>query len=139
MLKKSITYVDYNGVERTEDFYFNLNKAETLGYIIGFEGGIESFIEKVVQEEDVKKLWDLWSDFILMCYGEKSSDGRRFIKSKELSEGFKQTEAYNNLVMELVSGKGADNAKFVNAVVADVEKDPNKKALIESFKVVEQP
>lgn len=137
MLKKSITYVDYNGVERTEDFYFNLNRAETLGYIIGFEGGIESFIEKVVQEEDVKKLWDLWSDFILMCYGEKSSDGRRFIKSKELSEGFKQTEAYNNLVMELVSGKGADNAKFVNAVVADVEKDPNKKALIESFKVVE--
>lgn len=137
MLKKSITYVDYNGVERTEDFYFNLNKAETLGYIIGFEGGIESFIEKVVQEEDVKKLWDLWSDFILMCYGEKSSDGRRFIKTKELSEGFKQTEAYNNLVMELVSGKGADNAKFVNAVVADVEKDPNKKALIESFKVVE--
>ena len=137
MLKKSITYVDYNGVERTEDFYFNLNKAETLGYIIGFEGGIESFIEKVVQEEDVKKLWDLWSDFILMCYGEKSSDGRRFIKSKELSEEFKQTEAYNNLVMELVSGKGADNAKFVNAVVADVEKDPNKKALIESFKVVE--
>ncbi len=137
MLKKSITYVDYNGVERTENFYFNLNKAETLGYIIGFEGGIESFIEKVVQEEDVKKLWDLWSDFILMCYGEKSSDGRRFIKSKELSEGFKQTEAYNNLVMELVSGKGADNAKFVNAVVADVEKDPNKKALIESFKVVE--
>ena len=137
MLKKSITYVDYNGVERTEDFYFNLNKAETLGYIIGFEGGIDSFIEKVVQEEDVKKLWDLWSDFILMCYGEKSSDGRRFIKSKELSEGFKQTEAYNNLVMELVSGKGADNAKFVNAVVADVEKDPNKKALIESFKVVE--
>lgn len=137
MLKKSITYVDYNGVERTEDFYFNLNKAETLGYIIGFEGGIESFIEKVVQEEDVKKLWDLWSDFILMCYGEKSSDGRRFIKSKELSEGFKQTEAYNNLVMELVSGKGADNAKFVNAVVADVEKDPNKKALIASFKVVE--
>lgn len=137
MLKKSITYVDYNGVERTEDFYFNLNKAETLGYIIGFDGGIESFIEKVVQEEDVKKLWDLWSDFILMCYGEKSSDGRRFIKSKELSEGFKQTEAYTNLVMELVSGKGADNAKFVNAVVADVEKDPNKKALIESFKVVE--
>ena len=137
MLKKSITYVDYNGCERTEDFYFNLNKAETLGYIIGFDGGIESFITKVVKEEDGKKLWDLWSNFILMCYGEKSSDGRRFIKSKELSEGFKQTEAYNNLMMELISGNGDENAKFVNAVVADVEKDPNKKALIESFKVVE--
>ena len=72
-----------------------------------------------------------------MCYGEKSSDGRRFIKSKELSEGFKQTEAYNNLMMELISGNGDENAKFVNAVVADVEKDPNKKALIDSFKVVE--
>lgn len=137
MLKKTITYVDYNGVERTEDFYFNLNKAETLGYIIGFDGGIENFITKVIKEEDGKKLWNLWSDFILRCYGEKSSDGRRFIKSKELSDAFMQTEAYNNLMMELVSDDGDKNAKFVNAVVADVKKDPNKKALIDSFKVVE--
>ena len=136
MLKKSITYVDYNGCERTEDFYFNMSKAERLGYAIGFEGGIDSFITKVVKEEDVKKLWDIWSDFILRCYGEKSSDGRRFIKSKELSEAFMQTEAYNNLMMELMSSSGDANAKFVNAVVADVEKDPNKKALIDSFKVV---
>lgn len=137
MLKKTITYVDYNGVERTEDFYFNLNKAETLGYIIGFDGGIENFITKVIKEEDGKKLWNLWSDFILRCYGEKSSDGRRFIKSKELSDAFMQTEAYNNLMMELISDDGDKNAKFVNAVVADVKKDPNKKALIDSFKVVE--
>lgn len=137
MLKKTITYVDYNGVERTEDFYFNLNKAETLGYIIGFDGGIENFITKVIKEEDGKKLWNLWSDFILRCYGEKSSDGRRFIKSKELSDAFMQTEAYNNLMMELISDNGDKNAKFVNAVVADVKKDPNKKALIDSFKVVE--
>lgn len=137
MLKKSITYVDYNGVERTEDFYFNLNEDETLGYIIGFEGGIESFIEKVVKEEDVKKLWELWSDFIYRCYGEKSSDGRRFIKSKELSDGFKQTKAYTNLMKELLSDKGNKCAEFINAVVADVEKDPNKKALMDSFKVVE--
>lgn len=136
MLKKSITYVDYNGVERTEDFYFNLNEDETLGYIIGFEGGIESFIEKVVKEEDAKKLWDLWSDFLFRCYGEKSSDGRRFIKSKELSEGFKQTKAYTNLMMELLSDKGDKCAEFINAVIADVKKDPNKKALIDSFKVV---
>lgn len=137
MLKKTITYVDYNGVERTEDFYFNLNKAETLGYLIGFDGGIENFIAKVIKEEDGKKLWNLWSDFILRCYGEKSSDGRRFIKSKELSEAFMQTEAYNNLMMELISDNGDKNAKFVNAVVADVKKDPNKKALVDQFKVVE--
>lgn len=137
MLKKSITYVDYNGCERTEDFYFHMSEAERLGYAIGFDGGIDSFITKVVKEENVKKLWDIWSDFILRCYGEKSSDGRRFIKSKELSEAFRQTEAYNNLMMELMSSSGDANAKFVNAVVADVEKDPNKKALIDSFKVVE--
>ena len=136
MLKKSITYVDYNGVERTEDFYFNLNEDETLGYIIGFEGGIESFIEKVVKEEDMAKLWVLWSDFLLRCYGEKSSDGRRFIKSKELSEGFKQTKAYTKLMMELLSDKGDKCTEFINAVVADVKKDPNKKALLDSFKVV---
>lgn len=137
MLKKTITYVDYNGVERTEDFYFNLNADETLGYVIGFEGGIESFIEKVVKEEDGKKLWDLWSDFLFRCYGEKSSDGKRFIKSKELSEGFKQTKAYTKLMMELLSDNGNKCVDFVNAVVADVEKDPNKKALLDTFKVVE--
>ena len=137
MLKKSITYVDYNGVERTEDFYFNLSNAETLGYINSERGGVEAFIIKAVETEDNVKLWNIWSDFIARCYGEKSDDGRRFIKSKELSEAFMQTEAYTNLVMELMSSTGDENAKFVNAVVADVEKDPNKKALIESFKVVE--
>lgn len=137
MLKKTITYVDYNGVERTEDFYFNLSKAETLGYIIGFEGGIEDFIEKVVKEEDGKTLWNLWSDFIGQCYGEKSSDGRRFIKSKALSDGFMQTEAYTNLMMELMSDKGDKAAEFVNSVVADVQKDPDKKSLMESLKVIQ--
>lgn len=138
MLKKSITYVDYNGVERTEDFYFNLSNAETLGYINSERGGVEAFIMKAVATEDNVKLWNIWSDFIARCYGEKSDDGRRFIKSKELSEAFMQTEAFSNLMLELLSDKdGNVAADFVNAVVADVKKDPNKKALIDGFRVVE--
>lgn len=137
MLKKTITYVDYNGVQRTEDFYFNLSKAETLGYINSERGGIEEFITKVVKAEDNAKLWDIWSDFIARCYGEKSEDGRRFVKSKELSEAFMQTEAYSNLMIELLSDPDGNVASnFVNSVVADVEKDPNKKALIDGFVVV---
>lgn len=137
MLKKTITYVDYNGVERTEDFYFNLSKAETLGYINSERGGIEAFITKVVKAEDNTKLWDIWSDFIARCYGEKSEDGRRFVKSKELSEAFMQTEAYSNLMIELLSDSdGTVAANFVNSVVADVEKNPDKKALIDGFSIV---
>ena len=92
---------------------------------------------KAVATEDNVKLWNIWSDFIARCYGEKSDDGRRFIKSKELSEAFMQTEAFSNLMLELLSDKdGKVAADFVNAVVADVKKDPNKKALIDGFRVV---
>lgn len=101
MLKKNIKYVDYDGNERTEDFYFNLNKAEVIELQLGTVGGLTKTLEKIVQEKDTSRIIEYFKTIILKAYGEKSADGRRFIKSQELRDAFEQTEAYSELFMEL--------------------------------------
>lgn len=116
MLVKRISYTDYNGNQRSEDFYFNLNKGEIFNLQFGTEGGLDKAIQKIIQTEDTPKIVKIFQDIILNAYGVKSDDGRRFIKSEELSTEFKQTEAYSELLMELVSDekKAAD---FINALM----------------------
>ena len=115
MLKKTITYTDYEGVERTEDFYFNLTKAECVEMQWSAEGGMAKRLQKIVATQDTKQIVEIFKDIILRSYGEKSDDGRRFIKSKELSDAFSQTEAYSELYMELSSDDKAA-AEFINAI-----------------------
>ena len=120
MLKKTITYTDCNDVERTEDFYFNLSKAEVIEMELTTTGGMTKVIEKIISAQDTPALFRIFKDLILKSYGEKSLDGKRFIKSEELSEAFSQTEAYSELLTELVSD--ADKAsKFVNAIIPKVD------------------
>ena len=116
MLKKTITYNDYNGVERKEDFYFNLSKAEIMEMEMGTTGGMVEMINKIVAAQDAPAIIDMFKKMILKAYGEKSADGKRFIKSKELSEAFSQTEAYSQLFMELATDADAAS-KFVNGIV----------------------
>lgn len=123
MLKKTITYTDYNGVERTEDFYFNLNEAEMVDLEMGISGGFTEWVERVVKAKDGPTIMKLFKDFIARSYGIKSPDGTRFEKSKEISDAFMQTEAYNVLFMELVYDDKVA-AAFVNAIVPKV-KDKN--------------
>lgn len=116
MLKKTVTYTDYNGVERTEDFYFNLSKAEVVEMEMGITGGLTETIARVVAARDQPSIIKIFKEFTLKAYGEKSPDGKRFIKSEELSEAFSQTEAYSQIFMELATD--ADMAaKFVNGVL----------------------
>lgn len=125
MVTKTITYVDYNGTERTEDFYFNLTKAEAIEWEMSKAGGLAELIKKVVAAQDMPTLISLFKELILKSYGEKSLDGKRFIKSKEISEAFSQTEAYSQLFMELATD--ADKAAaFVNGIVPALDKKANK-------------
>lgn len=119
MLKKTITYTDYNGVERTEDYLFNLNKAELLELGLSKKGGLEQWIEKIINEEDAPKLVAIFKEIILKAYGEKSADGKRFIKSDELAEEFSQTEAYVELFIELAT-KAEAAAAFINGITPEV-------------------
>lgn len=116
MLKKTITYTDYNGVERTEDFYFNLNKAEILEMELSTEGGLQQTIEKIIAAQDMPALSKYFKDIILMSYGEKSPDGKRFIKNQEIRDAFAQTEAFSELYVELATDDVAA-ADFVNGVI----------------------
>lgn len=116
MLKKTITYNDYNGVERTEDFYFNLTKAEVLEMEMSATGGLAEWIKRVVAAQDQPAIIKLFKDLILKAYGEKSPDGRRFMKSEELKDSFAQTEAYSILFMELATDADAAS-EFVNGIV----------------------
>jgi hypothetical protein len=116
MLKKTIKYTDYEGVEREEDFYFNLNKAEVMEMQLSTDGTLTRLIEKIIAEKNVPKLVEIFKDLILKSYGEKSLDGKRFIKNKELTEEFTQTEAYSNLFMELSTDADAA-AAFVNGII----------------------
>ena len=116
MLKKTITYHDYNGVEYTQDFYFNLSKAEIMEMELGTTGGLAEMIQKIVAAQDAPSIIKVFKDLILKSYGEKSADGKRFIKSDEISTAFSQTEAYAELFMELATNAEAA-AAFVNGIV----------------------
>ena len=116
MYKKTIAFTDYNGIDREEDFYFNLSKAEVTEMELSKEGGMSEYIKKISAAQNAPELIKLFKEIITKSYGEKSLDGKRFIKNKELTEAFTQTEAYSELFVELASN--ADEAvKFVNGIM----------------------
>lgn len=122
MIKKTIAYTDYNGVERKEDFYFNLTKAEIMEMEMSTTGGLAEMIEKIVAAKDAPAIIKIFKELVLKAYGEKSADGKRFMKSEEIATAFSQTEAYSILFMELATDATAA-ADFVNGIVpADVAK-----------------
>lgn len=126
MLKKTITYTDYNGVERTEDFYFNLTKPELLEMEMTATGGFAEMVEKIVAAKDTNAIISIFKEMIKKSYGVKSDDGKRFMKSEELSTAFTQTEAYAQLYMELAFDAEA-GAAFVNGIMpADIQKEAAK-------------
>ena len=118
MYKKTIAYTDYFGAEREEDFYFHFSESELSKMELSTTGGISRFVEKIIQTKDNPKLVGMFEDFILSAYGEKSDDGRRFVKSEEISTAFKQTPAYDILFMQLITD--ADElARFIKEVVPE--------------------
>ena len=118
MFKKTIEYTDFNGEKRKEDFYFNLSKAELLEMQLSKDGGLKDFLEKIVKTKDVPKLVEMFKKIILMSYGEKSADGKHFMKSEEIRQSFACTEAYSELFMELATNSDAA-AEFINALLPE--------------------
>ena len=116
MLKKIITYTDYNNVDRTEPFYFNLSKAELMEMELGVTGGMTEMLDKIIAAKDAPSLMKTFKEMIMKAYGVKSDDGKRLIKSEELSIAFTQTEAYSVLFMELITDDKAA-ADFVNGII----------------------
>lgn len=116
MLKRTISFKDYDDNERTEDFYFNLNKAELMEMELSHNGGFQRMIENIVAAQESDKIVEIFKELILKAYGVKSPDGKRFIKTQELRDSFEQTEAYSDLFVELATNADAAVA-FVNGIV----------------------
>lgn len=119
MVREVIKYTDYNGVERTEECLFNLNKAELMELEMTTEGGLSAMITSIVNANNVPEIVKIFKKILLMAYGKKSPDGRRFIKTEELRNEFAQTEAYSELFMELAMN-AEHAASFINNVIPEI-------------------
>lgn len=116
MLKKTITYTDYNNLERTEDFYFNLTEAEIMEMEMSTTGGLAESIQSVVAAQDAKAIIKIFKDLVLKAYGKKSPDGKYFEKDEKIAKEFEHSPAYSIIFMELATDADAA-AKFVNGIV----------------------
>lgn len=117
MLKRTIEYVDFDGNNRKEDFYFNLNKSEVIKWLTTTgDYTLDRVVERLGKERNGKKIMEIFEDLIHRSYGEKSLDGRRFVKNEEIWLNFYETEAYSVLFTELVTDAKKASA-FINGII----------------------
>ena len=131
MFVKKITYTDYDGNEREEEARFNLTKAELLEWELTTEGGMQNLLTKIVAEKDQVKIVEMFKKIILKSYGIKSPDGKRFIKVVDghaVVDDFVQTEAYSDLIMELLTSPEAAS-EFVKKIVPVIPEQNRAPAL----------
>jgi hypothetical protein len=126
MLKREITYEDFDGEKVTETFYFNLSKSEIIELEVGYKEGLQEVLQRIIKTEDKKRLVEEFKKIILLSYGVKSEDGKRFVKNDELREGFSQTAAYDELFIELASNEESA-AVFIRGIIPkDFSKEVEK-------------
>lgn len=127
MLKKTITYTDFDGESRTEDFYFNISKAELLESDLRAEGGIEETLKRIVASKDRNQITDLFKGLILKSYGVKSADGRRFDKSDILSNEFEHSAAYSELFTEFLKDTDSALSFCIGIMPKELQEAANEK------------
>lgn len=122
MYKKNITYTDFNGDERTDAFYFNLSDAEILDLQVSYGGDMSRIMSNMLEKHDAKGLLGIITDLILTSYGEKSNDGKRFMKNQEIRDGFVTTDAYSKLVLDLLNDE-KEFEKFMTNVIPSAKRE----------------
>lgn len=122
MIKKTVTYTDYNGEERTETFYFHYTEAEILDMEMSEEGSFADRIQRIIDAKDKTALMKLVKKFVIDAYGVKSEDGKRFMKNDEVKAAFVECPAYSDIFMDMVTDDELA-AEFVNGVIPGTMKD----------------
>jgi hypothetical protein len=139
LLKKTITYTDFNDEEVSEDFFFHLSQAELIELEMSQEGGFSEALKRIIAAEDGKSIIKEFKNIILGSYGKRSPDGKRFIKNQAIREEFESSEAYSTLFMELVTNAEAAVA-FINGVIpAKMMEEARKLAVVEPPSVAQFP
>lgn len=122
MYKREATYTDFNGVERKEDFYFNLTEAEILKMEWGEAGGLADQLLRILKKKDAVEIMKTFDKLIDASYGVKSADGRLFVKNPEVLAEFKATQAYSDLYKEICT----DSEKAIKFVMGIIPVEVNK-------------
>lgn len=122
MLKRTFNYTDFDGEKHEEDAYFNLTMTEVFELNMSVPGGFAEYIRRIVNAKDAGEICKNIRNIILTAYGEKSPDGRRFIKSQKLSEEFSQTPMYDMLFQELAFDD-EKMSEFIEKVVPDQNRE----------------
>ena len=123
MYQKTVTYEDYKGNTRTEDFYFNLNKAELVELELSTKGGLTVMMDRIIAAQDNATLFKIFKDLVSKSYGVLSDDGRKFIKNQEVLDDFMQTEAYSIIFSELATNEEAAAEFFNNVIPQNLAKE----------------
>ena len=123
MYKKTVTYEDYKGNTRTEDFYFNLNKAELVELELSTKGGLTVTMDRIIAAQDNPTLFKIFKDLVSKSYGVLSDDGRKFVKNQEVLDDFMQTEAYSIIFSELATNEEAAAEFFNNVIPQNLAKE----------------
>lgn len=116
MFVKTVTYEDYNGVQRTEDFYFNLTKSELYEMELATKGSMSELLTRIIRAKEYSEISSVFKMLLMKAYGEKSPDGKHFMKSDQISENFTYTPAYDIIYCELLSDAEAA-AAFANGIM----------------------
>ena len=116
MIKKTVTYTDWDGEQVTEDLYFNLNKAEMMELNKRYNGALDKYLKRAQERKQYVKLGVFYKDLILKAYGVKSTDGKRFEKSEEAARDFFQSVAFDTLFDEVLESPEAAEA-LVNGML----------------------
>lgn len=136
MIAKTFEYTDYNGTKRKDTWYFNLDKAELMKLELGAWGGLDALLKRLIREENPEKIIDMFDKIILGAVGEKSPDGRKFIKNEAIRDDFRQSPAYSELFYELVTDSEKAGAFLKGCIPTDlamkVEENEKKRKQEES-------
>lgn len=117
MIVKTVTYTDFNGNERTESFWFHLSRPELTEMLLGIDNNIETYIKTIIKSENYYEIVKIFKKLLLEAYGEKSEDGRRFVKLPEKTKEFSESEAYSVLFTELTTNE-EKASEFINGLIS---------------------
>lgn len=126
LVKKTLTYTDFNGDEVTEDLYFHLTEAEMVELDLGQKGGLEEWLKRVVAAEDGNAIYQQFKKIILFAYGKRSEDGKRFIKNAQIREEFESSEAFSTFIMDLLTNTETAVEWFKGIVPTSVQVERTK-------------
>ena len=139
MLKRDITYEDFNGDTVTETFYFNLTKTEIIELEVSYDGGLEAMLRSIIKAENVRALVSEFKKIVLLSYGERSEDGKRFVKNDGMREAFSQTAAFDTLFMELATNDDAASIFIKGILPKDMAQEADKPETVGGLKAFGVP